>query len=74
MELTIYQAIMILMGLIVQTTAAVAYISRIKNDLTTRVAVLEAGHTSMTNDLLEIKKDVKELLAWANKNHVVMRN
>ena len=43
---------------IVTTVGITLYISR----LSTRVAVLEASHDSMTQDLKEIKHDVKELL------------
>lgn len=48
--------------LIIQTAAAVTWVSKVKNDLSTRVAVLEAGHDNMIEDLKEIKRDVKELL------------
>jgi hypothetical protein len=66
MELTSYQMLMIGMALIAHTAGAMAYISKVKNDLSTRVAVLEAGYTLMSSDLHEIKKDVKELLAWVH--------
>ena len=62
MELSVYQLIMIGAMLVIQTAGAVAWISKVKNDLNTRVAVLEAGHTAMTEDLREIKEDVKALL------------
>jgi len=68
MELTGYQIIILIMAVVAHTAGAVAYISKVKNDLVTRVAVLEAGHDIMTNDLREIKKDVKELLAWIHSN------
>ena len=53
---------MIIITLITQTAGVTAYVAKIKNDLNTRVAVLEAGHNAMTEDLREIKSDVKELL------------
>ena len=46
----------------VQTAGITGYIAKIKNDLNVRVAVLEASHNAMTEDLKEIKSDVKELL------------
>lgn len=64
MEFTGYQIILLGLMLVAHTAGAVIYISKIKNDLATRVAVLEAGHSLMTNDLHEIKQDIKELLAW----------
>ena len=64
MEVSAYQIFLAGMALVAQTAGAVAYISKIKNDLNTRVTVLEAGHTLMMVNLNEIKKDVKELLAW----------
>lgn len=42
--------------------AVVMYVSRIKNELNTRVTVLEAGQDNINEDLKEIKQDVKELL------------
>ena len=62
MELTMYQLVGLAIALMVQTAGVTAYIGKIKNDLNTRVAVLEAGHTTMSEDLKEIKDDVKELL------------
>ncbi len=62
MMLTTYQLLMIAIALIVQTAGFTGYIARIKNDLNVRVAVLEASHNAMTEDLKEIKSDVKELL------------
>lgn len=64
MELTFYQMIIVGMAIIAHTAGAVAYISKVKNELNTRVSVLEAGHTLMVANLNEIKQDVKELLAW----------
>ena len=61
-ELTIYQVFMIGLAIVVQSAGAAAWVSKIKNDLNTRVAVLEASHGNMTEDLKEIKQDVKELL------------
>ena len=46
----------------IQTAGVTAYIARIKNELTIRVAVLEASHNTLAEDLKEIKEDVKELL------------
>jgi hypothetical protein len=66
MDLSGYQIFIVLMAVVAHTAGAVAYISKIKNELSTRVAVLEAGHTLVTNDLHEIKKDIKELLAWVH--------
>jgi hypothetical protein len=68
MEMTMYQAVMMLSVLLANTAGAVLYVSKIKNELTTRVAVLEAGHTSMTRDLEEIKNDVKELLRYVHSH------
>ncbi len=45
-----------------QTAGITAYISKIKNDLTVRVAVLEASHDTLAEDLKEIKGDVKDVL------------
>lgn len=53
-----YQTFMMIAYAIVTTVTVVLYVSR----LSTRVAVLEASHDSMTQDLKEIKHDVKELL------------
>lgn len=64
MELSTYQVLIVGMALIAHTAGAVAYIAKIKNDLNTRVTVLEAGHSLMMTNLNEIKQDVKELLAW----------
>lgn len=61
-ELSVYQIFMIGLAIVVQTAAVTAWISRIKNDLNTRVAVLESSHNIMVDDLKEIKGDVKELL------------
>lgn len=58
MDLTPYQTIMIGVMLVLQTGAFTTYIAK----LNTRVAVLEASHNNMTEDLKEIKADVKELL------------
>lgn len=44
--------------ILVQSLAAAKYIS----GLATRIAVLEAGHNTINEDLKEIKTDVKELL------------
>lgn len=44
--------------IVVQSLGAARYIST----LATRVAVLEAGHNAINEDLKEIKSDVKELL------------
>lgn len=46
----------------IQTAGITAYISKIKNDLTVRVAVLEASHDTLAEDLKEIKTDVKDVL------------
>lgn len=61
-ELSVYQIFMIGLAIVVQTAGVTAWISRIKNDLNTRVAVLESSHNIMVDDLKEIKGDVKELL------------
>jgi len=61
-ELSVYQIFMIALAIVVQTAGVTAWISRIKNDLNTRVAVLESSHNIMVDDLKEIKGDVKELL------------
>lgn len=66
MDLSTYQLIFLAMALVAHTAGAVIYISKVKNDLATRVAVLEAGHVLMNGDLREIKKDIKELLAWVH--------
>lgn len=50
----------------IQTAGITAYISKIKNDLTVRVAVLEASHNTLAEDLKEIKEDVKEILRNSN--------
>lgn len=68
MDLSAYQVVVLAIALVAHTAGAVAYISKVKNELSIRVAVLEAGHTLMTGDLHEIKKDVKELLAWVHTN------
>lgn len=62
MEVSAYHLFMAGMALIIQTAGAVAWMSRIKNEIHTRVAVLEAGHDALNDDLKEIKQDVKELL------------
>lgn len=62
--MTSYQLFIAAMALIAHTAGAVAYISKVKNELNTRVTVLEAGHSLMGANLNEIKQDVKELLAW----------
>lgn len=65
MNLTTYQILMLLMAVVIQTAGFTAYISKIKNDLNTRVAVLEASHDNMVETLKEIRHDVKELLLAA---------
>ncbi len=62
MEFTAYQLIMIALAIVIQTAGGVGYVAKIKNELGTRVAVLEAGHRAIDDDLKEIKADVKELL------------
>lgn len=62
MELTTYQLMVLAIAVIVQTAGFTAYIARIKNDLNVRVAVLESSYNAVTEDLKEIKSDVKELL------------
>ena len=47
----------------IQTAGITAYISKIKNDLTVRVAVLEASQDTLAEDLKEIKQDVKDVLS-----------
>ena len=53
-----YQTFMMIGFILVQSLAAARYIA----GLATRVAVLEASHDTMVEDLKEIKADVKELL------------
>lgn len=53
-----YQTFMMLAYAIATTVGITVYIAR----LSTRVAVLESSHDTMTADLKEIKHDVKELL------------
>lgn len=53
-----YNIIMAVGYAIATSVAITVYIAR----LSTRVAVLEASHDTMTQDLKEIKHDVKELL------------
>jgi hypothetical protein len=57
-----YQAFMMLLYFISTVVGGVLYISRMKNELSVRIAVLEHGHNTINEDLKEIKKDVKELL------------
>ncbi len=57
-----YQAFMMIAYAVSSVVAGVMYVSKIKNELNTRVAVLEAGHAAFNEDLKEIKTDVKELL------------
>jgi hypothetical protein len=66
MELSAYQLLIAGLAIIAHTAGAVAYISKVKNDLSTRVTVLEAGYSMLKFDINEIKKDVKELLAWVH--------
>jgi hypothetical protein len=53
-----YQTFMMLGFILVQAIGFGKYLSNVN----TRVAVLEASHNTMTDDLKEIKEDVKELL------------
>ncbi len=62
MEFTAYQLIMLAVVLVVQSVGITTYISKIKNDLNVRVAILETSQKSIDEDLKEIKADVKELL------------
>lgn len=62
MEFTAYQMLMAGIAIMIQTAGVTAYIAKIKNDLNVRVSVLEASHSAMTEDLKEIKEDVKSLL------------
>jgi hypothetical protein len=57
-----YQAFMMLATFISTIVGGVLYVGKIKNDLGTRIAVLEHGHEKIDEDLKEIKQDVKELL------------
>jgi len=57
-----YQAFIMIAYAISSVVAGVMYVSKIKNELNTRVAVLEAGAAAINEDLKEIKTDVKELL------------
>ena len=57
-----YQAFIIIAYAISSIVGGVMYVSRITNKLNTRVAILEAGHDAINEDLKEIKQDVKELL------------
>ena len=57
-----YRSFMMIAYAISSIVACVMYVSKIKNELNTRVAVLEAGATAINEDLKEIKTDVKELL------------
>ncbi len=62
MELTTYQLMMLALAIMIQTAGVTGYIAKIKNDLTIRVAVLEASHDTLAEDLKEIKEDVKDVL------------
>lgn len=53
-----YQTFMMLGFILVQAIGFGKYLSSVS----TRVAVLEASHSTMTEDLKEIKEDVKQLL------------
>ncbi len=53
-----YQTFMMVGFILIQSLAAARYIA----GLSTRIAVLEAGHDVVNEDLKEIKQDVKELL------------
>ena len=57
-----YQTFMMLAYFISTLVGGVMYISRMKNELNVRIAVLEHGHETINEDLREIKQDVKELL------------
>ena len=57
-----YQSFMMLATFLSTVVGGVMYVSKVKNDLTTRIAVLEHGHETINEDLKEIKQDVKELL------------
>jgi len=53
-----YQTFMMIAWILATTVGVTVYIAR----LATRVAVLEAGHDAISEDLKEIRQDVKELL------------
>ena len=53
-----YQTFMMIGFILVQSLAAARYIA----GLATRIAVLEASHDTLIDDLREIKTDVKQLL------------
>ncbi len=53
-----YQTFMMIAYMLSVTVGITIYVSK----LSTRVAVLEANHGQMADDLKEIKTDVKELL------------
>ena len=61
-ELTLYQLFMIALALVIQAGGFTAWLMKIKNDMNTRIAVLEASHSIVTETLKEIRLDVKELL------------
>lgn len=56
-----YQTFMMLGFILIQAIGFGKYLSGVS----TRVAVLEASHSTMTLDLKEIKEDVKELLRYS---------
>ncbi|MHC5058640.1 MAG: hypothetical protein ACYTKD_28615 [Planctomycetota bacterium] len=53
-----YQVFMMIGFILIQSLTAAKYIM----GLNTRIAVLEAGHNKIDEDLREIKADVKKLL------------
>ena len=57
-----YHDFMMIAYIVSSLLGAVMYIGRMRAALETRIAVLEAGHDAINEDLREIKQDVKELL------------
>jgi len=57
-----YQAFMVVAYFLSTIVGGVMYIGKLKNEMTTRIAVLEHGHETINADLKEIKQDVKSLL------------